>query len=168
MSDNKKKKKSPMPEWVGNQPFPPEKKRPCLIPRDLEIPQIFGVKGDPNIIFSELYFSTDRIVLAEFTVPPGGRFGVPDIHAGDETYYCREGNGIVFDPESGDVIEMKKGDALLIPKGTRHQAFNFTAKPFVVVCAIAPQGWADDDGMGTAISYSGPYRVFKDESDEKR
>ena len=159
MAANSNPKDALIPGWVGNHPFSPKEKKPFLISREQELPQTFGMKEGP--IFSELYFSTDRILLAEFTVAPGGYFTIPDVHAGDEVYYCREGAGVVFNPETGQTIEMKAGDALLIPKETRHQAFNFTAVPFVVVCAIAPQGWATNDGMGTAIEYQGKFHFYK-------
>lgn len=161
-----KKGSSTIPDWMGNHPFPPGEKKPFLLTRNLELPYLFG--EDPNIDFTPQYFSTDKISLGEYTVPPGGYFAPPDIHAGDECYYCLEGEAVLFGPESGDVFEMRPGDALLIPKGTWHQAFNFSDRPFRLICVIAPRGWADDDGMGTAVKYSGPYRFYKGEADERR
>lgn len=141
--EDKKEKPSNVPKWMGKHPFPPDKKRPAIINRSKAIEIAYG-KGDQPISVT-VYVDTDKLYLSEYTVKPGGWFEPPDIHAGDECYYCLEGTATMFDPVHGDVFQLNPGDALLIPKGTWHQAFNFGNKNFRLITVIAPKAWADVD-----------------------
>jgi len=81
-----------------------------------------------------------------FQLSPGAFFGPPDAHAGDEMYYVVEGTLTVLCPETGSVNEVHKGEALLIPKDSYHQGFNFTDKIVRVLCCIAPLMWDPKKG----------------------
>jgi len=155
-------KSSNIPEWLGNYPFHHSKKRPVVIKKGDEKALIFGRGG--HLDSTPMYISTDRIFLGEYTVPPGDYFDPPDIHPGDECYFCLEGTAVIFDPVHGDAIELNEGDALLIPEGTWHVGFNFGSKNFRIIAIVAPKTWSDDkDGMGTDVVFKGKPVFYKGE-----
>lgn len=153
-----RKVRSIVPEWMGNFPFAPDKKRAVVISKDKVLPWIYG-RG-PNQIIADNYISTDKIYLGDFRVSPGKCFEPPDLHGGDEVYYILEGEASVLDPVKGDVFELKEGDAFLIPKGTWHQTYNFSTKELRILCFIAPKVWLEED-MGTEIEFPGTPRFLK-------
>ncbi|MBM3705751.1 MAG: cupin domain-containing protein [Actinobacteria bacterium] len=155
------KNEDKMPEWMGAYPNPKEKKKPIVIRNEDKKFLIYG-RGR-NLDTTPLSVSTDRIgYLGEYSVPPGSYFDPPDIHPGDECYYCLEGTAHLFDPVSGDVVELNPGDALLIPKGTWHIGFNFGAIPFRLIALVVPFIWSADD-MGLDVNYRGNYAFYKGE-----
>jgi mannose-6-phosphate isomerase-like protein (cupin superfamily) len=157
-----KKKSSKMPEWMGKYPFPPDKKRPIVIRNENAVSLIYGL-GD-HLDSTPMYISTDKIYMGEYTIPPGEYFEPPDIHAGDECYYCLEGTATIFDPVHGDVVEMNPGDGLLIPKGTWHQGFNFGCQNFRVIAVIAPKAWSEEgEGSGISVEFKGKSKFYKAE-----
>ncbi len=157
----KEKNNSEMPEWMGAYPYPKNKKRPVVIRKADRKPLIYG-RGN-KLDTTPLSISTDKIgYLGEYTVPPGSYFDPPDIHPGDECYYCLEGTAHLFDPVTGDVVELNPGDALLIPKGTWHIGFNFGDKNFRLLALVAPSIWSEDD-MGLDVNYSGKQAFYKGE-----
>ena len=157
MAPNNNKPPKP-PEWMGRLPFPPDKKKPVLITRDKTVEIAFGEEENPVRI--TVYADTNRLYFSEYSVKPGGWFEPPDIHAGDEVYYCAKGHPTLFDPVHGDVIEMNPGDALLIPKGTWHQAFNFGDENFSLITVIAPKAWDRVD-----VKFEGKTAYYKSKQD---
>jgi len=156
-----KKKNNKMPEWIGAYPYKKDKKRPVVIRKEGRKPLIYG-RGN-NLDTTPLSISTDKIgYLGEYTVPPGSYFDPPDIHPGDECYYCLEGTAHLFNPESGEVVELNPGDALLIPKGTWHVGFNFGDKNFRLLALVAPSIWSEDD-MGLDVNYGKKQAFYKGE-----
>ena len=145
-----KKKKDKMPEWMGGYPDRKEKKKPIVIRKEDKKFLIYG-RGN-KLDTTPLSVSTDRIgYLGEYSVPPGSYFDPPDIHPGDECYYCLEGTAHLFDPVSGDVVELNPGDALLIPRGTWHVGFNFGDAPFRLLALVAPYIWYVEE-MGLDVN----------------
>ncbi len=151
-----KDKASNFPDWMGNLPFPSDKKRPTKITRETAVKIAYGKGDQPNSVI--VYADTNRLYFSEYSVKPGGWFEPPDIHAGDECYYCLEGTATMFDPVHGEVIVMEEGDALLIPKDTWHQGFNFGKKNFRLITVIAPKAWSDVD-----VNFKGKPVYFKGE-----
>ena len=86
-----------------------------------------------------MYLSTNNITVCSMEIGPGGFFNPPDYHPGDEAYFVLEGVITQFNPARGMTIEVKEGEALLIPKGTLHSAYNFTDKIVKVLAVIAPK-----------------------------
>ena len=153
--------KSGMPHWMGNFPNPSDKKVPIVIRKQDAKPLIYG-RGR-HLDSTPLYISTDNIgYLGEYTVPAGEYFDPPDVHPGDECYYCLEGTAHLFDPVHGDVVVLNPGDALLIPKGTWHVGFNFGDKPFRLIALVAPSIWSEDD-MGLDVNFKGKQAFYKGE-----
>ncbi len=88
---------------------------------------------------NDMYVSTSDITVCSMEIGPGGFFNPPDYHPGDEAYFVLEGTITQFNPETGATIEVKKDEALLIPKGTLHSAYNFGDEKVKVLAVIAPK-----------------------------
>jgi mannose-6-phosphate isomerase-like protein (cupin superfamily) len=152
-----------VPTHHGRFPFPPEEKRPALLTREMNMPRTYG-KGD-GIHPTRTCASTDKIHVSEFLVLPGKRFDPPDIHVGDEVYYCEQGVGHVFNPETGEVHIAQPGDFVLIPAGTWHQVWNFGDVAVKFVNWIAPMLWSETS-RGTDIKFEGDPKYFKASREE--
>ena len=129
-----------IPAWIGNVPFPPEEKKPALV-REPSIISVYGL-GDERIS-PRIWVSTDKILISEWTVPPGQSFQPADIHGGDEPYYIAEGTATIVNHETGQVIEAKAGDCVLIPAYCWHLVYNFTERPVRIVAIIAGKVWEE-------------------------
>jgi len=158
MKEDEKNNKR-MPSWMGNYPNSIIKKVPVVIRKRDTKPLVYGRKN--RLDSTPLYISTDKIgYFGEYTVPAGSYFDPPDVHPGDECYYCIEGIAHIFDPVHGEVIVLKPGDALLIPKGTWHVGFNFGDKPFRLLALVAPRIWSEED-MGLDVNFKGRQAFYK-------
>lgn len=156
--EEQKEAKVPRPSHHGRFPFPPEEKKPALLTEEMRMPRLYGY--GQNFIPTFTCASTDKIHVSTFTVLPGKYFDPPDIHVGDEVYYITQGVAHLFNPESGEVTEVKKGDFVLVPAGTWHQVWNFGDEETVFINWIAPQLWSDK-GRGTLIAYEKETMFFK-------
>ena len=134
--------------WIGNTPYPPEKKKVKLI-KDYENTHLYGYDGTQ--VANRLVVSTDQLMVSEWTMAPGRQNDPAGLHLyGDECYYIMDGEGVAFNPETGDAMFVSKGDMLYIPQGARHQMFNFSDQQLHVMGAIAPKVWGNDE-IGTEI-----------------
>ena len=149
-------KKAFLPDWLKNFPFPPNEKRPVVL-RDIDA--LRGTFGDDHRVGSDVFVSTDTILMGDFRVPPGEHFD-PDIHGGIEVYYVESGSGVCLDPETGNGVALSVGDVLIIPERTWHQCFNFGDQVLRVLTLIVGNAWSDSDGMGTAVVYSGEAKYY--------
>jgi mannose-6-phosphate isomerase-like protein (cupin superfamily) len=138
-----------VPDWIGNTPFPPDRKRACKITEDMYVSFLYGFEGTQ--VENQVFVSTDKIFMAEWVLPPGSHYEPAGLHlSGDECYYLLEGEAVAFNGETGETFVFEAGDAMLIPQGTRHQIYNMTNRRIVAIACVAPKIWADD-GMGTII-----------------
>ena len=131
---------SGLPAWIGNTPFPPEEKRPTHIPAPSMV-TVYGI-GDERIS-PQVWVSTDKILISQWTVPAGQSFKPADIHGGDEPYYVAEGVATIVNHETGQVTEAKAGDCLLIPANCWHLVYNFTTEPVRIIAIIAGKVWEE-------------------------
>lgn len=146
-------------------PFPPEEKKPAVITRDKVVTEIYPPDKPytSNIVW--LYASTDKLSSGVFMLPPGARFAPPDVHDGDEVYYILKGTLTVLNPETGGVNKIHEGEALLIPKDTWHQGYNFTNKEVRILWVIAPRMW--DPEKGPAPPFPGEPKLYKVSTEEE-
>jgi gentisate 1,2-dioxygenase len=129
----------------GNYPFPPDKKKPLRLRGDL-IKQFIYPDERPH--FSDLnylYVSTDKLTVGTWQLGPGGTYDPPDLHPGDEVYYIQEGILTEHNPLLGEFMQVKKGEALLLPMGGYHKGYNFEAGILKVLYIIAPKIWLDQE-----------------------
>ena len=74
--------------------------------------------------------------LAEATVEPGGATTEHFHRTSEEIYLFTRGVGRMrLGTDEGDV---RAGDAVVIPPGTRHKLFNTGSEPLVLLCCCAP------------------------------
>jgi mannose-6-phosphate isomerase-like protein (cupin superfamily) len=80
--------------------------------------------------------------LAEATVPPGNET-IEHLHrVSEEIYHFVSGAGRMrLGDEEGDV---RAGDTVVIPPGTRHKLWNPGTEPLVLLCCCAPPYSHDD------------------------
>ena len=123
-----------------NHPFTQgQKNEPILITSDNIGHFIYPDFGLDHSDLNYMYLSTENITICSMEIGPGGFFDPPDYHPGDETYFILEGTITQFNPVTGQCIQVKEGEALLIPKGAMHSAYNFDEKPVKVLAVIAPK-----------------------------
>jgi mannose-6-phosphate isomerase-like protein (cupin superfamily) len=80
--------------------------------------------------------------LAEATVSPGAET-IEHLHrASEEIYRFVSGSGRML--VGGEATEVKAGDTVLIPPGTRHRLVNPGPDPLVLLCCCSPP-YSDDD-----------------------
>lgn len=103
------------------------------------------IQGDPKRIFFDgqglirQYFHTERLMMCQFELLPGHSLPI-DIHPdGDEGYYVAQGTVTVLLPDTGEIHQIRAGEAYYIPAGVRHQASNQNEERVIVVAAIAPK-----------------------------
>ena len=89
-----------LPDWIGNFPFPPDKKKPIVITRSQTKQFIYPDKPE-NSDFNWNYASTDKFFIAQYQLSPGVQFLPADVHTGDEVYYVVEGTLTMSNPETG-------------------------------------------------------------------
>jgi len=110
-----------------------------VITRDKELSTLYGFEG--HQVCSEIFVSTDAFCFNEWTLPPGTTT-LRGASPGDEIYYVTKGDPTAFNAEMGEVFQMHQGDALLIPRGTRHQIANFTEKIVKIIATMRLKpGW---------------------------
>ena len=129
-----------IPDWIHNTPFPPDKKKPMLI-SEPSVVTVYGM-GEEKIS-PRIWVSTDKVLISEWTVPAGQSFKPADIHGGDEPYYVAEGLATVVNHETGQVVQAKAGDHLLIPANCWHLVYNFTDEPVRIIAIIFGKVWEE-------------------------
>lgn len=77
------------------------------------------------------------LTMFEAIVPPGAGVGVPHHHSGwEETVYGID--GVTTLTVAGKRIEVRAGDAIIIPRGVVHSLKNGTDRPARSLCVITP------------------------------
>lgn len=149
------------PDWVCKFPFKKEEKRPCVM-KQSELMQVLYTEEAPETSdLNWLIASTDSVTVGEYQLAPGSHFAPADIHPGDEIYYVLKGQVTMFQPESGQVVEVNQGEGILMPKGCPHIGYNFGEKEAFMLYVIAPKAW--DDSNGIPLEYTGAMKLYKHE-----
>jgi quercetin dioxygenase-like cupin family protein len=77
------------------------------------------------------------LTMFEATIPPGAGVGVPHYHSGwEETVYGIEGMTTLM--VGGERVDLRAGDALLIPRGVVHALKNGTGRPARSLAVVTP------------------------------
>ena len=134
--------KNNIPWWANKFPFPPDQKKPALIRQQDEIYSNYG--KDNNRITCEIFISTDKILMSAWVVPPGQSFQPPDIHTGEEPYFVLKGVATVNNPETGQVVEAKAGEAVLMPANCWHVVYNFGEEDMYLCAIIEGKPWSPE------------------------
>jgi len=153
-------------DYFGNYPCKPGEKKPMVITREKMKLFIYTPDNPYASDINWLFASTDQLTVGVFQLAPGGSFDPPDIHAGDEVYYILNGTLTELNPENGQVEEVKKGEAILLPKGAAHKAYNFGTEKLTILYVIAPKIW---EKVGVPMTYHEKATLYKyDRKEEGR
>ena len=143
---------------MRNFPFPKDKKRPCIM-KQSELPLFLYTDAYPEQSdLNWLIAGTENFTVGEYQLAPGSHFDPADVHAGDEIYYVLKGQVTMFQPESGQVVVVNKGEGILMPKGCPHIGYNFTEDASRMLYVVAPHIWDID---GPPLEYTGTMKVYK-------
>ncbi|MCD8083384.1 MAG: cupin domain-containing protein, partial [Clostridiales bacterium] len=147
------------PEWLCSYPFSREEKRPCVM-KQSELKQFLYTDEAPETSdLNWLIASTDDMTVGEYQLAPGTHFSPADVHAGDEIYYVLKGQVTMFQPQTGQVVVVDEGEGILMPKGCPHIGYNFLEQEALMLYAIAPKMWDDDNAIPT--DYVGVKKLYK-------
>ncbi len=91
-----------------------------------------------------MFLSSSELTACIMEIAPGGTFDPPDCHPGDEVYYILEGSVLVFNPASGQSVEAKEREAVIIPKDALHTGYNFHDTSVKALAFIAPKSLMDE------------------------
>ena len=146
----------------GEYPFPPDKKEPLHIKGDLIKHFIYPADVPHFSDLNYLYVSTDKLTVGTWQLGPGGTYDPPDLHAGDEVYYVLDGILTEHNPLVGEFMQVRAGEALLLPMHGYHKGHNFEQGIMRVLYVIAPKIWEDqfppmDFEGGKIKMYKGKY-----------
>jgi len=135
------------PEYFGNLPCLPNKKKPCLIKEDDFKDGIFSPEIPEMSNFSTVAVSTNELHCGFLEMGPGSNWYFVDEHLGDETYYIISGNLTELECVTGDCVEANKGDTLFIPMGCKHKGYNFSTDKLRAFWVVAPGMWPEETDM---------------------
>jgi quercetin dioxygenase-like cupin family protein len=102
------------------------------------------VWGDPESgeVLDRIYVSNDRIHQLLFEIGPGGQFthsaSFRTVFGADEVLYAIDGDLVVANPETGQVVRVAAGEAVFFGPDTWHHAFNWGTGPVRVLEFFAP------------------------------
>ena len=147
-----------VPEYFGNFPFSPDKKRPVVITKQMMKLFVYPLGDLHNSDLNWIIASTDKLYTGIYQLPPGGTFDPPGLHGGDEPYYILKGTVTLTNPETGQSVTAKEGEAIHIPRGAWHKAYNFGPETARILVMIAPKIW---DESGAPDSFPGEMKLYK-------
>ncbi|MHC1772488.1 MAG: cupin domain-containing protein [Flexilinea sp.] len=147
-----------IPEYFCNFPFKPNEKRPCVINDESAIKFIYTENMPESSDLNWVFVSTENLTFAKYQLAPGSTFDPVDVHSGDEIYYILEGTVTMLNAKLGQVVDVNQNEAVLLPKGAPHKAYNFTNKKALILYVIAPKIWEKD---GPPMNYTGEMKLFK-------
>lgn len=130
--------------FFGNLPYPPDRKKPCLITDADRKVFIFSPEVPEESNSVEVAVSTDQLHCGFMEMAPGSTWHFVDEHLGDETYYIISGNLTELECVSGECVEANAGDTLFIPMGCKHKGYNFSEEKQRIFWVIAPVMWPEE------------------------
>jgi quercetin dioxygenase-like cupin family protein len=93
-------------------------------------------------ILDRIYVSNDRIHQLLFEICPGGQFthspSFRTVFGADEVLYAVDGDLVVANPETGQLVRVSAGEAVFFGRDTWHHAFNWGTGTARVLEYFAP------------------------------
>ncbi|MFV0364597.1 MAG: cupin domain-containing protein [Suipraeoptans sp.] len=146
------------PEYFCNYPFLRGERRPCM-QKQSDLKKFLYTDECPETSdLNWLIASTDSLTVGEYQLSPGSHFAPADVHGGDEIYYVMRGEVTMFQPSSGQVMQISQGEGILMPKGCPHIGYNFGSNEARMLYVVAPKMWDDD---GPPVEYTGTLKTYK-------
>ncbi|MBI3666689.1 MAG: cupin domain-containing protein, partial [Acidobacteria bacterium] len=118
-------------------------------------PDADGLHRTPNPV----YFSTKAMTTGVFSLAPCDYFK-PGNHPNPETYFIRSGTLWLGNADTGQIVQLEPGDALLIPAFQFHFGYNFGDETVEILFMIARQTHTDQ--MQANPNYDDHYQNFRD------
>lgn len=120
-----KEQDSPTP---ARRPTPrPVHDGPTVLRRNQMSHHVWG-DLESGFVTDRVISSTDQLHVLEFELPPGGEFRHSPmnqtIFAADVVYFCLQGELVLANPQSGEVITVPAGTGAFFQRGTWHHGFN--------------------------------------------
>ncbi|MEE8886576.1 MAG: cupin domain-containing protein [Eubacteriales bacterium] len=144
--------------YFQKYPAPKGQRKPC-IQKSSDLVQFLYTEEFPETSdLNWLIASTETMTVGEYQLSPGSHFEPADVHAGDEIYYVLKGQVTMFQPETGQVVEVNEGEGILMPKGAPHMGYNFQQEEAKMLFVIAPKMWEEE---GPPLEYNGPIMSYK-------
>lgn len=157
---------SNVPDWQGRYPYPKDKKRPCVQKQNELLKFLYTETAPETSDLNWVIASTDSMTVGEYQLSPGSHFSPADVHAGDEIYYVLRGEVTMLQPETGQVLRIRKNEGILMPKGTPHIGYNFGETEARMLYVLAPKAW--DESAGIPLEFNGIKKLYKFEERSKR
>lgn len=140
---------------------------PHVIPFSRTTVKLWGDE-EAGYVNDWIFSSSDRIHQLIFSLPPGKGFRHSEHHrtvfGADQLYYVLKGTLVIANPERGEVVRVRAGEAVCFRKDTWHHGFNFGDEELRVLEYFAPPPRA---GMSQDYARTRPYltagRYAKDE-----
>lgn len=146
------------PDYFCNYPAPKSERRPCIQRQDSLKMFLYTEEFPETSDLNWLIASTETMTVGEYQLSPGSHFEPADVHAGDEIYYVMRGEVTMFQPESGQVMQVRQGEGILMPKGCPHIGYNFGEEEARMLYVVAPRIWDVD---GPPLEYTGEMKTYK-------
>ncbi|HUA42357.1 MAG TPA: cupin domain-containing protein [Streptosporangiaceae bacterium] len=164
---------------AGYRPSPrPSFSSATVIARSQAVRHVWG-DSEAGEVLDRIYVSNDKIHQLLFEIPADGQFThSPEyrtVFGADEVLYAVDGDLVVANPETGQLVRVLPGEAVFFGPGTWHHAFNWGTGPVQVLEFFAPppatgtsgvyarqqplltdSKYADDDLLGSIIPGAGP------------
>jgi quercetin dioxygenase-like cupin family protein len=126
----------------GYQPSPrPSFSSAAVIGRTEAARHVWG-DAESGEVLDRIYVSNDRIHQLLFEISPGGQFthspSYRTVFGADEVLYAIDGDLVVANPETGQLVRISAGEAVFFGPDTWHHAFNWGAGPARVLEFFAP------------------------------
>lgn len=116
-----------VPVPSGRRPTPrPRSTEPRLIRRSDAVAHVWG-DDEAGYVTDRVLSSTDQLHALEFDLAPGGGFRHSALNqtvfGADVLYYVLEGELLLTNPQSGEVVRAEQGTGRLFHRGTWHNGF---------------------------------------------
>jgi quercetin dioxygenase-like cupin family protein len=126
----------------GYQPSPrPSFASAAVIARADAVRHVWG-DAESGEVLDRIYVSNDRIHQLLFEISPGGQFthsaSFRTVFGADEVLYALDGDLVVANPQTGQVVRVWPGEAVFFGPDTWHHAFNWGTGPARVLEFFAP------------------------------
>ncbi len=112
-----------------------------VIPRTQAARHVWG-DAESGEILDRIYVSNEAIHQLLFEIPPGGQFThSPEfrtVFGADEVLYAVDGDLVVANPQTGQLVRISAGEAVFFGPDTWHHAFNWGTGPARVLEFFAP------------------------------
>lgn len=95
------------------------------------------VLGTGAPALASLFISTELVTAGTMELRPGAKTE-PEVHPGDEVLYVTEGRLHVHLLDTHEWFEVHPRDSVFLPKGARHQYWNYGDRPTAFAFCVAP------------------------------